>query len=487
MNGLQLAFTERFCIEIAPVPCVSTIFGASGDLAMRKLFPALYQLHMRQLLHTQSQIIGVGRTDYTTESFQAHIRESLLKFSKTQKCSDDCFEAFIKRIRYFKLDYAHVSDYEHLNAFTEQIELAFSTQGNRLFYLALPSSLYLEVIAGLDKSKLMAYQTENTPYRNVILEKPFGNDYESAVALDTNLKMMLKEEQIYRIDHYLGKETVQNIVMLRFANTMFEPLLNRTYVERVEIEALETLTIGNRAGYYDGVGCVRDMFQNHLLALLSFVAMDAPKDFSAESIRNARITVLKSIRPWSKTELDQLWKRAQYEGYLQEKGVTEHSQTETFAEGTFFLDNWRWDGVPFVLRSGKALNERTTRIKIVFKHIPHSIFTPLKPSDLEQNVLQINIQPEEGISLNLQMKKPGPKKCMGTLKMGYHYDDLFEEGTQEAYERLLLDAMLGDPMLYLRNDSIEESWKLLDPLLQYWKNSTDKIPCYPIGSSHKSI
>jgi glucose-6-phosphate 1-dehydrogenase len=332
----------------------------------------------------------------------------------------------------------------------------------------------------------------------VVIEKPFGRDLESARKLDNELRKILRERQIYRIDHYLGKETVQNILMLRFANVIFEPVWNRNYIDSVQITAAETVGVEHRAGYFEQAGLLRDMFQNHMLEMLSLVAMEAPSSFDAKAVRDEKTKLLRSIRPFPKGKLGESLVRGQYsEGsdasgatlpaYRAEPGVKPDSKIETFVAAKLFIDNWRWQGVPFFLRSGKRLPKKRSEIAITFKRLPHSIFSPLKPEDLNPNQLVLNVQPEEGLSLTIQAKQPGPKLCMGSLTMDFKYASILEEGETmpEAYERLLLDCMLGDQTLFIRSDAIETAWSLLTPVLRAWESDEPgcgKLFSYPAGS-----
>lgn len=484
-NGV--GFTEQFCIEVTPIPSVMVIFGASGDLAERKLFPALCRLFQRGLFHPKSRIVGFARSVMDSEGFRENLSKALcLHCSEScEKCPDK--GAFLSRISYLNGQYDDPKSYRLLGEKISGLEKEFQTGGNRLFYLSVPSELYGGIISLAGEAGLTTEDREGGIWRNVIIEKPFGHDYASAQALETTLTRTLKEEQIYRIDHYVGKETVQNIMMLRFANALFEPVWNREHIDHVQITAAETLGIGSRAGYYDTSGAVRDMFQNHLLQLMATVAMESPVRFDSASLQAERYKLLRSVRPWNPDKLSEHWVRGQYaagmeEGvlvpaYREEKGVTSGSVTETFAAAKVLIDNRRWQGVPFYLRSGKRLAKRTAKISIVFKQVPHSIFDPIRAEDLAPNVLEIAVQPEEGISLSIQAKQPGPKMCMGTLKMSYRYSDVFSGPPPEAYERLILDAMLGDQTLFIHSDSILQSWKLLDPVLKIWADPKREMEC----------
>lgn len=485
MNANGIGFTEQFCIEVSPVPSVLVIFGASGDLAKRKLIPALYRLFERELLHPKSRIVGFARTEMDTQAFRALMTDALKEF--VPEAAD--LSAFMERLTYCQGKYDELSAYNDLRTHIETLENETQTIGNRLLYLSVPATLYETIAIHAAESGITREQGK--AWRNVLIEKPFGHDAESAKKLEDALSLSLREKQIYRIDHYIGKETVQNLMMLRFANQMFEPLWNAQHIDHVQITVSETLGVGSRAGYYETAGLVRDMFQNHLFQMMATVAMEPPGRFEAKSIREERAKLLRCIRPWKPDEIADCWVRGQYDAgvidgkdvpaYRNEKGIAPDSQIDTFAACKVMIDNFRWAGVPFYLRSGKRLNKKLAKITIVFKHIPHSIFQPLAPKDLAPNILEINVQPEEGITLTLQTKQPGPKMCMGTLKMSYRYSDVYDAPAPEAYERLLLDAMLGDQTLFISRDCIMDSWKILDPILEYW-NTPEGAAAVPLQS-----
>lgn len=472
--GFSSNFSEQFCIEVSPSPVVMTIFGASGDLARLKLFPALCRLFQQKLFHPQSQIIAFARTPQTTEVFREKLREYL-----HANCTGDCTQCphlddFISRIHYLTGDYNSEESYCALSAKITAIEKKRTLEGNRLFYLSVPSLLYAEIVSQLARIHLISPPKNGVSMHNVIIEKPFGYDTVSAQKLDHELSEYLAPQQIYRIDHYLGKETIQNIIMLRFANRVYEPLWNHEHIDSIQITAAETTSIGNRAGYYDTSGCVRDMFQNHILQTLALVAMEPPEKFDANALNRARKNFLDSIL----TPRPEDWARGQYEGYREERGVAPDSQTETYAAVTLYSDAPRWRGVPFYLRSGKCLDTHETTITIQFKHATHAIFGPLNPVEFPANFLQIFVQPEAGMVLSTMMKKPGPKLCIGTLDLVYRYADAYDGVPQEAYERLILEAMLGDPTLFIQADAVLASWRILDPTLKSWAEHPQKFPLY---------
>ncbi len=450
----------NFCVEVHPAPGTLVIFGASGDLAARKLYPALFRLFRRGLFHEESRIVGCARTSYDDDAFRTHIAGHL-DGSEEEKAE------FLRKLYYFSGEYDDSLFYHRLGERLWELENGAELPQNRTFYLATPTDLYPSLVRELGGSGLLR-EEPGAPWRHVIFEKPFGHDLESARELDAFLHRYLEEEQIYRIDHYLGKETVQNILMLRFANLIFEPLWNAHYIDHVQITVAETLGVERRAGYYDRTGLLRDMFQNHMLEMLSLAAMEMPSAFTPEAIRDENIKLIRSIRPFDCKCLPEQVVRAQYRGYRGEPGIPPGSQTETYVAARLQIDNWRWAGVPFYLRSGKKLAAKKSEIAIVFKHIPHSIFAPIRSKEMQPDALILKVQPDEGIELCIQAKQPGPKLCMGGLGLNFSYSSLPGGELFEAYDRLLLDAMLGDQTLFLRSDVIAEGWKLFTPLLEMW-------------------
>lgn len=472
----------KHCFEEKALPNVMVIFGASGDLTKRKLLPALFSLAERNLLHKDFRILGCARTKMTTEEYRIQVKEFL-------DCDDQKkIENFLSLITYVSGDYSKQGTYEKIQQQLDILEKDFTEPANRIFYLAVPASLYSLIIPILAKNGLTEENYQREPWRSVVLEKPFGFDLQSAEELDKMLHKHLKEGQIYRIDHYLGKETVQNILMLRFANIIFEPIWNSNYIDHIQITAAESLGVEQRAGYYDDAGQLRDMFQNHLLAMLSLVAMEMPAVFDADALRDEQLKLMRSIRAFEIDKLHEQLVRAQYiEGevtsanvaaYRDENGVKENSTTETYMAAKLFIDNWRWRGVPFYLRTGKRLANKLSEIAITFKKVPHSIFPQLPSEALEADTLILNVQPEEGMALSIQAKKPGAKLCLGTMTLNFSYEEIFAGKVPDAYERLLLDCMIGDQTLFIRSDIIAAAWKLLTPILQAWeKSDKENMPC----------
>ncbi len=470
MPASECRWCGNLCIEENACPGSMIIFGASGDLAKRKLYPSLYHLFRRGLLHEQSRILGCARTDYTDESFREHLRPFLAGGDKKQ------LDDFLSHIFYVPGEYSEPDFYKRLNLRLDEMEKEGNFTPNRTFYLAMPAKLYPPIIRELAAAGMLVEHRDCVFWRHVVLEKPFGRDTASAEELDYDLHRYLGEDQIYRIDHYLGKDTVQNILMLRFANVIFEPVWNSQYIDHMQLTVTEEIGIENRAGYYEQAGLLRDMFQNHMLEMLSLAAMELPASFSPDDVRDEKVKLIKSIRPINPESVV----RGQYDGYRKEPGVAPGSETETFVAAKLEIANWRWAGVPFYLRSGKHLQKRKSEIAIVFKAIPHSIFAPIRAKEMQPDTLILKVQPDEGMELTIQAKQPGPKLCMGGLSLNFRYSDLPGEAF-DAYERLLLDAMRGDQTLFIRSDSIAESWKLFTPVLEAFQQIP--LETYPRNSN----
>lgn len=476
-----------------PDNCILVIFGASGDLTRRKLIPGLFNLYRRNLMPESFLVFGASRTDWSDQQFSDRMAEGLKEFSDLEDSDQEKAKDFISRLYYHTLDGKDPdNDYtalkERLGSLSDKNQIG----GNYLFYLSTPPSAFSTITRQLKKQGLHAEKPENG-WRRLIVEKPFGYDLGSALKLNKSLHESFKEEQIYRIDHYLGKETVQNMLVFRFANGIFEPLWNRNYVDRVEITSAESIGVGSRGGYYDGSGALRDMFQNHLLQVFGMVAMEPPGTFNADSVRNETIKVFESMRPLKLEDVPKQVVRGQYtasvvkgesvDGYRDEDGVPADSLTETYVAVKFFVDNWRWAGVPFLIRTGKRLPTRVTEVVIHFKQTPHHLFGSYNPVASECNKLIIRIQPDEGILMKINMKLPGGGFKVKTVNMDFHYDDLANVYVPQAYERLLLDCMLGDATLYARGDAVEACWQFVDPIQRAWAENPDiKIYGYPGGT-----
>lgn len=438
--------------------CTLVIFGASGDLTQRKLVPALHSLNCDDLLPESIQVLGVSRTEMTDAEFRQHLKQGVVEHGRFEA---QMWDRFAKRLYYMPGSYDEPETFQRLRDRLKQFDKEVGTQGNRLFYLAIPPFLYTEVIRMLGECGL---NRSDDGWVRVIVEKPFGRDLESAKKLNQEIHRYFDEDQIFRIDHYLGKETVQNIMAFRFANFIFGEMWGRNYVDHVQISALESVGVEHRGGYYDQAGVVRDMIQNHILQLLSLTAMEPPASLNDKALRDEKVKVLQAVREIQMSEI--VW--GQYEGYREEAEIDPRSRTPTYIGMRLYVDNWRWQGVPFYLRAGKGLKKKNTEITLLFKQVPHLIIP--KSTSPVSNELSICIQPDEGMHLRFELKMPGAEMLTWPVSMDFHYEDVFgEKALPDAYERLILDSIQGDKSLFARNDEIERAWELITPILEEWE------------------
>lgn len=471
-------------------PCAIVIFGASGDLTKRKLIPSLYNLAVDGLLAENFSIVGVARRPWSEDEFRGKMREAIVEFG-TQEVDDDLWREFEERIRYCRGSFDEAETYEQLKVILAETDEHHHTGGNALFYLSVQPESFSTIAEKLHETELTS--EDHQTWRRIVIEKPFGRDLTSARTLNTSLTSILAERQIFRVDHYLGKETTQNILVFRLGNNMIEPVWNRNFIDHIEITAAEAIGIEGRGAFYENTGAVRDMMQSHMLMLLALIAMEPPSSSAGEAIRNEKVKLLESIRIPSREDVLNDTVRGQYgpgsvdgvevPGYRDEPGVSPDSQIETFATTKLWVDNWRWAGVPFYLRTGKRLPRRTTEIVVRFKSPPHSFFGGSDCSPLGPNLLIIHIQPEEGITLQMRAKTPGPMIQTQAVTLDFDYSQFGKVTPTTGYEKLLYDCMVGDPTLFHRTDMVEAAWKVADPILQTWKdNPPDDFPNYPSGT-----
>jgi glucose-6-phosphate 1-dehydrogenase len=469
-------------------PCGMVLFGVTGDLSRKKVMPAIYDLANRGLLPPGFSLVGFARRDWADQDFAQIVHDSVREHARTE-FREEVWEQLAEGFRFVPGDFGDDAAFDQLRRTIEELDAVRGTGGNHAFYLSIPPKFFAEVVQQLQEHGL-ADPTDNGlaagPWRRVVVEKPFGHDLESARELNDILAQVFPSGSVFRIDHYLGKETVQNILAMRFANELFEPLWNAKYVDHVQITMAEDIGIGGRAGYYDGVGAARDVIQNHLMQLMALVAMEEPTSFDAESLRQEKLKVLSSVR--LPRRLDLTTARGQYAagwaggvevlGYCEEDGISARSTTETYAAVTLEIDNRRWAGVPFYLRTGKRLGRRVTEVAVVFKRAPHLPFAASATEELTQNALVVRVQPDEGMTLRFGSKVPGTAMEIRDVSMDFAYGGSFTEASPEAYERLILDVLLGDPPLFPRHEEVELSWKILDPILDYWakKGQPEKYP-----------
>ena len=469
-------------------PCVVVIFGATGDLTKRKLMPALCRLLDEGCLEGV-RVLGVGRSDMTDDMYRAFVREALSSSKKIKHLDEEQWRKFAERLYYMAGELDSDETYSKVGARLEEL-VAEGASKNQLFYFATPPSLAPAIVKGLGKANLAK---EDEHWSRIVVEKPFGSDVESAKALNRTIAEVFSEHQVYRIDHYLGKDTVQNILVFRFGNSMFEPIWNRNYVDYVEITAGETGGVGTRAGYYEEAGALRDMVANHLLQLLTLTAMEPPVAFEADAVREEKVQVLRSIRRMKPDQVAERTVRARYgpgeisgekvKGYKEEEGVKPGSATETYAALEFFISNWRWSGVPFYVRTGKRLARDLTEIAVHLKRTPQALFARTPDEEIEPNVIVLRIQPNEGVTVSFGAKRPGFEMHTATVHMDFCYQTAFGVHSPDAYEMLLLDVMQGDATLFIRGDEAEEQWRLITPIEEAWaKQKERELPAYAAGS-----
>jgi glucose-6-phosphate 1-dehydrogenase len=472
-----------------PEPTVFVIFGAGGDLTLRKLVPALYNLFLDGWMPKKYEIVGMGHGDISDDAFRKRLRRGLARFSRRGKAEKDSWEDFASHIFFVNAEFEDKKVYKNLARRISDLEKEWDARANRVFYLALPPALIEMIVEGLASASL----NQDRHQARIVVEKPFGHDLPSAQELNGMLADKFGEGQIFRIDHYLGKETVQNILAFRFGNTLFEPIWNRRYIDHVQITVAEQEGVGHRGHYYDKAGALRDMVQNHLLQIMCLIAMEAPVSMEADEIRSKKLDVLRAIRPTPRERIHQYAVNGQYaagwiegkhvQAYRKEDNVAEDSFTETFAALRLFVDNWRWQDVPFYLRTGKRMPTKVSEVSIQFRTVPHQTFPPTALLDWHPNRLIIAIQPEEGIFLRFQSKYPGLTMRLSPVMMQFYYRETFKVAPPEAYETLLRDVMLGDATLFMRDDQVEAAWSVISPILDVWAEvkPTD-FPNYPAGT-----
>ena len=489
--SLDNPLREGIRLERTAQPCAVVIFGASGDLTKRKLVPALYHLAQNRLVPAEVAVVGVARRETSDEEFRANMRDSVVEFSGGEALDEAVWESFAKGLYYVSGEFGDDETYRKLGAKLEVCDKERNTAGNRVFYLSTAPSAFATCVHKLGEAGLV--QQADGKFRRVIIEKPIGHSLESAIELNRSVGEVLDESQVYRIDHYLGKETVQNLLAFRFANGIFEPLWNRNYVDHVQITNAEAVGVEGRGSYYEGTGVMRDMIQNHVFQVLSVVAMEPPINLSPDAVRDEKIKVMEATKPFTADMIPHVGLRGQYgpghiagksvPGYREEEGVAPDSPTETFAAIKLEFDNWRWSGVPFYIRSGKRMARRVTEIAIQFKEAPATLFGA-RAGTIGPNVLIVRIQPNEGITLRFNAKVPGQTTTIRGVNMDFRYGSSFGARLAEAYERLILDCILGDSTLYARRDMTERGWEIVTPVLDRWDSQPprDEFPNYEAGS-----
>jgi glucose-6-phosphate 1-dehydrogenase len=482
---------EGLRLERVPDPATVVLFGATGDLAHRKVVPALFQLWRTNLLPHEFAVVGIGRRPYTDEAFRAELRASLDTYSRVLPIETAAWDAFAERVRYQRGDFDQPLLYDELAVRLDDVDRERGTVGNRLYYLATQPSAFAEIIAQIGRVGL-DHEQHGGGWRRIVIEKPFGRDLNSAIRLNREVGKVFRESQVYRIDHYLGKETVRNILVFRFGNGIFEPIWHRRYVDHVQITVAESIGVERRGAFYEEAGASRDFLQNHLMQLLSLVAMEPPATFDAEALRDEKVKVLRAIEPMDPDTVTANVVRGQYgpgwvtaeqvNGYRSEPQVDPESETETYVAARLFIDDWRWAGVPFYLRAGKRLPKRATEIAIQFKQVPHALFKESN-ADPEANLLALRIQPDEGILLRFTAKVPGLGMDVRAVNMDFTYGSAFSVDSPDAYETLILDALLGDASLFTRADEVEKAWAIVNPIIGAWADApAPDFPNYAAGT-----
>jgi len=472
-----------------PAPATIVIFGGGGDLAHRKLLPALYNLHVDRLLPNQIAVVGIGRKAMSDDAYRSFAKEGITQFSR-REIDEGEWRSFAESLFFVSGDLEDAAALASLGSRLDTIEHERNLPGNRVYYLAVPPPMFVPTVKQLARARFVA-PVDSPQFARLIIEKPIGQDLASARSVNDAIAAVFDERQIFRIDHYLGKETVQNILVLRFANSLFEPLFNHRHTDHVQITVAEEEGVGSRAGYYDQAGALRDMVQNHMLQLLALVGLEPPHSLDADVVRDEKLQVIESLRPIEGESVDQCVVRGQYiagvvgsnqvPGYRDEQGVAPQSRTETFVALQAFVDDWRWAGVPFYLRTGKRLPKRASEISIQLKAVPPILFNKDPNHPLEPTALQLRIQPDEGFAISISSKVPGTRLEIAPVCMDFHYGSRFGKSTPEAYERLLLDVLLGDATLFMRRDTVEAAWQWVTPILERWNNDQRPIPTYAAG------
>jgi glucose-6-phosphate 1-dehydrogenase len=488
---LENPLREGLRLERVPDPAVAVLFGATGDLSHRKVVPALYQLWRTNLLPHEFMLLAIGRREYDDATFRAEIRGALEKYSRVLPLDEAAWKAFSERIWYQRCDFDDPRGFDVLARRLAEIDRDQGTRGNHLYYLATQPSAFSEIIAQLGRVGL-DHEVHGGGWRRVVIEKPFGHDLESAHRLNKEVARVFRESQVYRIDHYLGKETVRNLLVFRFANGIFEPIWNRRHIDHIQITVAESIGVEGRGAFYEETGASRDVLQNHLLQLMSLVAMEPPATFAADPLREEKVKVLRAVAEESRKQILHDVVRGQYgpgwvaaqkvPGYREEPEVDPQSETETFIAAKLLIDDWRWSDVPFYLRTGKRLPKRATEIAVQFKEVPHKLFRD-SATDPEPNLLAMRIQPDEGIMLRFAAKVPGLGIDVRSVTMDFSYGSAFAVDSPDAYETLILDALLGDASLFTRADEVEEAWRIVDPIIDAWADGPPpEFPNYEAGT-----